>query len=265
MLKTHANPEAAPLTTQEIAQAIASLEARSASHANAASQTVTVSEVIQHLGLDMTAEDVLAEVQAQRLWRGVMQMVRPVPKKRTAAILAGIAFVLSFGIWQLNAPPHRDSSPAPFQDIVRAVCFLEPSHLTIAPNAPVLDPTGGIITIRTLAEIPNGRPVWCALTTTGFGAVSGTLWTLTKYDGRVYVRCWTAPISAQAMQQVSKDAPLTLCADRNEADGNIHATVPLTFALNNITLQQSNFLHDDDQLIACHVSLDSHAHEKWQP
>ncbi len=265
MLKTHAIPDAAPPTTQEIAQAIASLEARSASHADEASQTVTVSEVIQHLGLDMTPEDVLAEVQAQRAQAAKMRKPWPLRKKRMTAIITCGVLAIGLALGELLTPLYDNSFPPP-APVISQVAFLPaPRHLSIAPNTLVQDTVGHATILKTLAEIPDNHPVRCSFTSEGTADSSDPLWTLVKHNGDVYLRCWTVPMSAQAIQQAGQNTGMTLFCERGGFVNNLHATVPLTLALHNVTLAEGMYLGGRDSATAINIRLDSHAHERWQP
>lgn len=265
MLKTHAAPDTTLPTTQEIAQAIASLEARSASHADQAAQTVTVSEVIQHLGLDMTPEDVLAEVQAQRARQAKTRTPWPLRKKRIAGILAGGALAIVWALGELLTPQYDSSLPPPLPAAAPASFFPMPKPLGIAPNLLVQDTVGHSSVLKTLAEIPDNHPVQCGITDTGIATTSGPLWTLVKHNGAVYLRCWTVPMSERALRQVSTDRGLTLFPTRSGAESGISATEPLTLALTNITLPTGTITDSASSLDALNVSLDSHAHETWNP
>ncbi len=252
MLKTHAAPDTAPPTTQEIAQAIASLEARSASHADEAAQTVTVSEVIQHLGLDMTTDEVLAEVQAQRARKApTLHSWFAIPLWLRALIVLGVLTPCA-AIINSGALTQNSSSSSP-------------NHPAVSADTLVRDTVGHATTMKTLAEIPDNHPVQCGITDTGTATTSGPLWTLVKHNGAVYLRCWTVPMSERALRQVSTDRGLTLFPTRSGAESGISATEPLTLALTNITLPTGSITDSASSLDAFHISLDSHAHEPWSP
>ncbi len=247
MLKTHSIPDTAPPTTQEIAQAIASLEARSASHADAASQTVTVSEVIQHLGLDMTPEDVLAEVQAQRARTTQMRAPWSAKRKRLVAVLAIGAFAVFGDVFSSGVlKPHASSSPN------------DSAPLVFSPETLVQDKVGHAAVLRTLAEIPDNHPVRYSL--------RDTLWTLIKYDGKVYLRCWTPPMSEEAIRQDSEqDTGMLAYPDGKGTDlvNNVPTTAPLTIPAEGIRIPDGSIAQPFLEVHQVH--LDSHAHEKWQP
>ncbi len=263
MLKTHAAPDTAPPTTQEIAQAIASLEARSASHADQAAQTVTVSEVIQHLGLDMTAEDVLAEIHARRARQA--KTPTPLRKKRIAGILAGGALAIAWALGELFTPQYDNSLPPPPPAAAQASFFPMPKPLGIAPNALVQDTVGDATVLKTLAEIPDGHPVKYNFLSEGAADGSEPLWTLVKHQGKVYLRCWTVPMSPQAMQQASLSTGITLFCGQGGLDSNVRATAPLTLALQGITLPDGVSLGGRNSVPASRLHLDQYAHEKWKP
>lgn len=263
MLKTHAAPDTAPPTTQEIAQAIASLEARSASHADEAAQTVTVSEVIQHLGLDMTPEDVLAEVQAQRARQAKTRTPWPLRKKRIAGILAGGMLAIAWALGELLTPQYDSSLPPPLPPAAQASFFPMPKPLGIAPNALVQDTVGDTTVLKTLAEIPDGHPVKYNFLSEGTADSSEPLWTLVKHQGKVYLRCWTVPMSAQAMQQASLSTGITLFCGQAGSVGDIRATAPLTLALQGITLPDGMALGGRNSVPVSRLHLDKYAHEKW--
>ncbi len=258
-------PDDAPPTTQEIAQAIAALEARGACRANGATQAITVSEVIQHLGLDMTAEDVLAEIQAQRLRHTPMRPLSPAKRHGLALICAVGAFAFFGAVW-VSSGPKRETEPAPPTPAFTQTAFLPaPTPLSITPNVLVQDTVGHATVLKTLAEIPDGHPVQCRLTPEGSAEGTSPFWTIVKHGGKVYLRGWTVPMSAQAMQQTSRSTGMMLFRGRGGWVGNLRATVPLTLALRGITLPEGVSSSGGDLVVARDVHLDSHAHERWQP
>jgi len=256
MLKTHSIPNTAPPTTQEIAQAIASLEARSASHADAASQTVTVSEVIQHLGLDMTPEDVLAEVQAQRA--RTTQTKHPlsvIPKWLSALIALGFLTFSGAVFSSRGLKPHASSPPSV---AVVSSPLNNSTPLIFLPETLVQDKVGHAAVLRTLAEISDNHPVRYSL--------GDTLWTLIKYDGKVYLRCWTPPMSEEAIRQDSEtDTGMWAYPDGKGTDlvNDVPTTTPLTIPAEGIRIPDGSIAQPFLEVHQVH--LDSHAHERWQP
>ncbi len=259
MLKSHTLPSAqntvadsCPPTTQEIAQAIASLEARKNSCDSSAVQASTVTEIIDNLGLDMTAEDVLTEVRAQRTRQSPLRSLPPAARQQLAVVLA-VGAIAFFGMVCINDRMLQNNTST------------LPNDPALSPSTLVQDTANHAVLMKTLAEIPDNHPVQCGITDNGTTTLSGPLWTLVKHGGKVYLRCWTVPMSARALSQVSRNTGLLLFQGRTGRDGSIRATAPLTLAADSITLPTGNTPDSASSLDAFDVRLDSHAHETWTP
>lgn len=254
---------ARPPTTQEIAQAIAALEARKTSLNTDAVQTSTVSEIIDNLGLDMTAEDVLSEVQAQRARRWGKTPLTPATRKRLAVILAVGALAYCGVVWEaLSGTPETNQPPAM---ATSSVYITSPVPLSLSPDTLVQDTTGRSVTMKTLAEIPDNYPVRCDIKRTQFADASNTFWTLVKHDGKPYLRCWMVPMSARAISRINANTGVSLFSSRGGYEGGVKATMPLTLAAESITVIPGDLAEGGPMLKARSVRLDSHAHEKWNP
>lgn len=243
---------AAPPTTQEIAQAIAALEARKTSRDNNAVQTNTVSEIIDNLGLDMTADDVLAEVRAQRARQAQTDRPRHAVPKWRSVLIAVAALTFSGAVLSSHLTTPEAAPP----QAALATSFLiapAPERFSVPPSALVQDTVGHTLTVKTWAEIPDNHAVRYEIN-------PNSVWTIVKHGGKLYVRAWAVPMSATAMGQVSSDNGLLLFRESSGTDNNVPATVPLTLAADDVTITDDGY-----NLRAHHVRLDSHAHEKWNP
>lgn len=244
------------VTTKELADAMASLQARKEAAARRMEGSIPIGEAIQELQLDATPEELLAEVQALR--------ERPAESshRRSRAGLAGRSaialLVLVGGLWMVRglrvAAP--ETPPAPTVSM--------PSLLTISAPAATLvqDNSGPTPVLRTLGEVQNERPVLSSLSQTEASVAfvnfsnPALTWTLIKHDGQIYVRGWMPNMSRQAM--AAGDVEI-FSHKADVVPGN--APIPVTLRLDRLRCLPG---HGDDTAIVAHaVKPDTHFREAW--
>lgn len=243
------------VTTRELADAMASLQARKEAAARRMEGSIPLGEAIQELQLDATPEELLAEVQAQRA--RVPKPARSSVWAMLAALVPASVFLIGFTVAHLS-----DGASAPPAPIM--VSTPTPSTLTISapPATLVQDNSGPTPVLRTLGEVQNERPVLCALSQTDSSVAfvnfsnPASTWTLIKHDGRVYVRGWMANMSRQAMatgdvEFFSRKADVVLGS----------APIPVTLRLDRLRCLPGH--GDDAAIVARGVRPDSHFREVW--
>jgi hypothetical protein len=269
LLKHKDSPETQPqsaaqvrVTPEELASAIARLEARKDASQRNLAGTIHIGEAVEQLGIEATSEEVFAEVRAGRAIT---------PKRRAAlwdrvwlTASVGMAF---FGVavssWHFYGTGNPIGQVA--MNDVQSTQTQESLPLSIQatglpihadPNLLVADASHKIVM---LSEVSDNRPVSSLLEDEGLtsyhgGSVPGYFWTLIKHDGRVYLRGWTARISKQAMQKEGVDV---------SAVRDASFTVPITLPVSDFVLLPSD--NGDIMLHTHEAILDSHTYEKWQP
>ncbi len=249
------------VTAEELARAVARSQARREAAAQRLEGTLTIGEAVQELGLDVTPEELLAEVQAER---AVQQTPPGAAKPRWGIVAAGLCALVLLGSG-LGLMTHRTSSSVPGEmPAIRTITVSQSPSLIFlsAPDAVLVqDSSGPQSVLRTLGEVPDGRPVRAALNQTetqaAFAGFSdpGTSWTLIKYGGRVYVRAWIAAMSPTAL----RTSAVSLYRDRPLVPSGV-APQAVTLPVNGFQVTPGG---DDDTLVTQHVRPDAHFAEAW--
>lgn len=248
------------VTAEEFARAVARHQARREEAAQKLEGTVSLGDAVRELNIDITPEELLAEVQAAR---AEAQAVHAVPQARrrprwglfaaSAGLLAALAVSL-YGLRQAVAP-----LPADVQMSAATLSTVIP--ITAPDTILVQDNSGKSPVLRTLQEIPNGVPVHCSLTQTdGHASLAdfsnpSTAWTVIKYNGQVYVRGWIANMSRQAMHAGN----VTLARRKELVSGA--APRPVSLALSGIQCIPAQ--GNDEMIIAQKVQPDGHFDDRW--
>lgn len=245
------------VTTKELADAMASLQARKEAAARRMEGSIPLGEAIQELQLDATPEELLAEVQAMRA--RVPQSTR---RMGLAALIPPSLALLGVGLFMLRGNVQRSNAP----EMPAAVTVSAPAPATLAVSAPadtlVQDKNGATPTLRTLGEVENGRPVLCALSQTESSVTfvnfsnPALAWTLIKHDGQVYVRGWMANMSRQAMAK----GDVTIFPDKAHLSAG-SAPIAVTLRLDRLRCLPGH--GDDMSIVARAVQPDAHFREAW--
>ena len=251
------------VTAEEFARAVARHQARREEAARHLEGTLSLGDAVQELNIDITPEELLAEVQAARAEQQAVRtpQSRRRPRWGLAAASAGLLALFSAGLHQMRIQSPGDS-----------VATLSPAvgHIT-TPGAPSVVPmtAPGTILVQdargvlcTLQEIPNDAPVRCGLTQTDGRAAfvdfpsPDSAWTLIKHDGHLYVRGWIADMSAQAIQV----SGVTLYDTRALVPAG---AAPRAVALRLDGIQALPMQGDDEMIVAQKVRPDAHFGDRW--
>ncbi len=252
------------VTPEELAAAIARIEARQDTDQRRADGTIPIGEAVQQLGLEATPEEVLAEVQAGR--RQAVPRKRRMPLGRRLALSLGLTGILlgaALGgndLWQMRRQAAAQAS---------AGSYVLP--VLLDPNLLVSTASGKLVN---LSAVKDGQPVHCDMSGVDGRVVftqwtpnSATQnpWTLIKHDGQVYVRGWTYRTTPGVTQ---KNGFAVRVQSQPETDGmDVSArsrpnwVIPVTLPLQDLAAVPKNgvWFH------AVGVHLDQHANEKWRP
>jgi hypothetical protein len=215
----HEPEEQAAITARELAQALASLDARRLQQQHQ-SAPVAVEQALSELGIEATPDEVRAEVRRLRDTQAARAAAARQTRRRRrwrvgVLALAGVALAGGGLGWLSQELRLRQS--ARFEQTIAAY-RREAARQTHAwrlpePRTLVLDGTGGKAVVRTLGEVPEGRTVRVSYKDFYGGerrtaselmadaAAAGT-WHVVKHGGRVYLRGWLpGPMSAAALRQ----------------------------------------------------------------
>ena len=208
MLKHEDNPQSPSpsaakvrVTPEELAAAVTALQIRK----EGSPGTIAIGDAVDELGLDVSPEEVLAEL--ERLHKRTREQTQTALRKRKATVLASFLLLClsGFGLYSATGGEALDSSriapgTAPFN--------LEPDILALntASATPI---------VTTLTEAPFGRTLYCSPDAIERAAVSREYqtepqrplnqslpemtWPVVKYGKDLYVRGWISmPLSKEA-------------------------------------------------------------------
>jgi hypothetical protein len=204
MLKHEDIPQTQPssaaqvrVTPEELAAAITALQIRKEGQPG----TIAIGDAVEELGLDVTPEEVLAEVQAKR---------QTTPN--TKRLMHGRRFILALGVAGVLLGIGINSSILTQAQSSQLIPGTNPYH--IEPDILALNPTLPKPVVTTLAEAPDGMTVYCSPhaievaeasrnvqdTQAGVNeAVTEMNWPVVKYGKDLYVRGWMrVPLSKEA-------------------------------------------------------------------
>lgn len=250
MLKHEDNPQTQSppaaqvrVTPEELAAAITALQIRKEGQPG----TIAIGDAVEELGLDVTPEEVLAEVQARQQQAASKKRVS---RGRQFILGLGLAGVLLGLTVDGNGLLHRiDGS-----DARQASTDMTPLSIKAAPNLTVGDASGKI---ETLSEVGDNQPVRCTFdnqssTLQYYYPSSSALWTLIKHHGRVYVRGWMLNVS----QKVRTEEGIDVAYHRDE-----NFNTPITLPLDEFKVLP--LVGSVGSFHAVDIHLDEHAYEKW--
>ncbi len=215
-VNVHGSSHDGRVTPEELSAAIRAIEERKAQERKRIAETVGVAEIVRELGIDASPEEILREVEAQRLKQASEPMLEAAglnkkfydkPFAGTSIKKMAAAAVFSITVIVFTAAPAIWSA-------------------RMADRAKILSPPIS----ETLAQVPDNHPVTCdtanlekLVETHGKGQIVVTdglnplnsPWTLVKENGGVYVLGYMQ----SKMTQAALDAgPVTLYNARRDAD-----------------------------------------------
>ena len=250
------------VTAQELADAVAALEARKEETARREHNTIAIGEAVQQLELEATPDEILAEVRALRARQGAGATVpSKVRQRRVVPGLVGSAAVLFLLAGLTGVRSIRSGAP-------------------VQVASPHTQPAGPVI--RTIGEIGNGAPFFCdgktlnaimdrvggnrpaalAETLVETGTKRENYWALVKHDGALYLRGWTAPMSEQALRVGSVELYNEPGSDGLPGSHGLHGyePTPLTLRVGDFQIDREGYLSRTVRVLR----LDEHAREFWE-
>lgn len=186
------------VTPEELAAALSHLEAGSAGRDG----KIAIGKAVEELSLDAAPEDILRAVEAARQQGARRRRNR---RRGLSALLAGLAAVSGVGVYGQVTNHYPDSS----QIVPSSTPFAtEPQILALNAGPPRQS-------VSTLAEVPDGKTVYCSVDAIDRAAMSRNIhmgpqreisqqitelnWPVVKYGHDLYVRGWMRmPLSKQA-------------------------------------------------------------------
>ena len=238
----------ARVTPDELAQALAAIEARRQAEAAHLAGTIPIDQAVSDLHLDSTPDEIWAEVKTQRE-KASLPKAAPVKQPQQAAppisvsmpvvrvrhrgwhrLIAPVLVIgvlMSTGVIPHNFTPHG-FSPS----------LLTDRHFSTA--APVVNPLSAVPDGKevyaddaALIQISEGKP---ATQITVSENATGNRWNLIKTGGHVYLRGYIESTSSFSPLQ---GKPLNVYNDDNSGELNGDSTSEVTLRVDNIPLQKS--------------------------
>ncbi len=191
------------VTPEELAAAITALQIRKEGQPG----TIAIGDAVEELGLDVTPEEVLAEVQA---WRQAKPKKERQSRGRRFVLALGlVGILLGIGINSGILTQAQNSLQAQSSQLVPGT---DPYH--VEPGILALNPALPSPVVTTLAETPDGKTVYCSVGGISVAATSRYTqeaqpevndpitemsWPVVKHGKDLYVRGWTrVPLSKEA-------------------------------------------------------------------
>ncbi len=227
------------VTPEELAAAVTALQIRK----EGSPGTIAIGDAVEELGLDVTPEEVLAEVQAKR------QVAKPKRRRDYRALACAFACISVLVFSRAIPAPNRAGIPSE-----------QPAQIQINPNMlQVKDDTGRQ---AYLSEVGNNHVFQCRMGgghTTALDYQPNNLtvpeWTLIKHDDQFYVRGWMPRVS----DKVLKTDGVFFSNDKNP-----QFPIAVTFPIRGFKVCYSTGDEDGQETLhATDIHLDSHAYEKW--
>ncbi len=252
MLKHEDNPQTRTqpaaqvrVTPEELAAAVTALQIRKEGQPG----TIAIGDAVEELGLDVTPEEVLAEVQAGRVKQRYLNK-HPSKRGQRSVLALGLAMILLGLVGGGNSLLHQHDG----SNMTQVNWSPNPISLTLAPNLTVGDASGKTLM---LSEVGDNQSVRCTFDDQSsrlgyYYPNSSALWRLVKHDGKVYARGWMLNVSPKVMDYEGVDV-----ATENNSGFN----VPITLPLDGFKVLPS--VGSIAQFHAVDVHLDKHAYEKW--
>ena len=207
------SPAQRRVTPEELAKALAAVEARKEQSARETEGTIPIGEAVQQLGFDATPEEIWAEVQARRTNAA---RNRSSTRRRVLLPAAFSLFLLISADWIHGAAPKYGAvSPSIHCRGRIQACNVINQNITVTEN------TASGLVVKLLSEVPDGCPVTCLYDgisqispgylarSGGYPSASATTindaqWTIIKHNGKVYLCGWTnTRVSDEALGMTS--------------------------------------------------------------
>lgn len=259
------------VTPEELAAAIVAIESR---HQAEADSGQPIGQILSEMGLGIKEAELLAEVQAQRI-RSKRRRAWRLTRRGglIAGTLAASGLLLAMaGAW-LQMPDDHDGLNSQF--------FGE-TNASLGAKLLLEDRSGPSPVIRTLAETPEGRTVFCSAETAEYATMSRQYrveprridqeapemsWPVVKYHSELYLRGWTATSLSSA---AAKQAERIAVYNTPTAPGVGAHPTQITFRLTPVTFADGlAYWHAPgtvpEVFYCAHLRLDKHAYEKWKP
>ena len=237
----------ARVTPDELANALAAIEARRQAEAAHLASTIPIDQAVTDLHLDSTSDEIWAEVQKQRVDAAALRLAKTERTEEVQKPIAAALPIVRARNWRSLIAPFLAVAILTGAGVIPG-SFLSLFKKSHAPASRHHATTAAPI-FRPLSQIPAGTEVYAddaALTAISQGKAaakvrvslidSGNCWTLVKMNGHVYLRGYTAR-TATVQELEGKGLNVYNDDDSGELDGE--HTFSATIRVDKIPLQHS--------------------------
>jgi hypothetical protein len=208
MTSEYSAAESARVTPEELAQALAAVESRRAEEQQREADTIALGDAILQLDLNVTPEELLAEMNRQRQERQQAGVHKKQRRQRILVLGMALCASLLFNLLYI-ARSHVDVAPA-------RAATVTPGPPGALPNFPKLSQVPDGLTVfvdhETLSALASGTPENAVVVDARQYVDSRRLWRLVKHAGKVSVQAF-----------ISEADALSIANDR---EGLVYATDP---------------------------------------
>lgn len=174
------------VTPEELAQALAAVEARRERSSSEAADTISLGEAISQLGLNVDPEELRGEIEARRASATMAVRHKRRNYANWALIPLGAFLPLSLVLFLLRSSSVQTATPATVTQPAMEIAAASP----YAPLSTIEDDHPVRCNFITLMDIATGGEWSNVRVDTRSGAADSKLWTIVKHKGEIVVRCW---------------------------------------------------------------------------
>jgi hypothetical protein len=218
------------VTPEELAQAVGAIEARRDLHGT--SDKIAIGEAIQQLGLNMTPQEVYAEVRNQQARTVTPSLASPVsattapPRQRRGfrSVAGRLIFVgsIALNMYLITHPSVQHYAEAP-----QSAMTAPSSSLQKIPASSISGEQSGFARLDDIYELANGKKAESVMVSQESAPSSQHNWKLVRLGNELHVRGWTFRGGNFVLNGSSVFDPLNLFADK-WTEEQVPLTVPLS-------------------------------------
>ena len=254
----------ARVTPDELAKALAAIEARRQAEAAHLAGTIPIEQAVSDLHLDSTSDEIWAEVQAQRTKAATVREQPPRLKPREAVQPVGtervtrrrgwrrlVAPVLVIGVLMSTGVIPHNFGPHGFSPSLITPKNIPTTAPKLEPLSAVPDGVDVFADAAALTQISEGKP---AAQISVSENASGNRWTVSRRGGHIYLRGFTEH-AADLAELTGK--PLTVYNDDNSGELEGDRTSSVTLRVDSVPLQKSGGGEDYSGITVLNFQPDS--------
>ncbi|HZO87034.1 MAG TPA: hypothetical protein VFB38_01755 [Chthonomonadaceae bacterium] len=179
------------VSPQELAQAVATVEARKEAETRRQMDTIPIGEAVQQLGLYVSPEEVLAEIKGQRASAAIAAAATRKRRRRLTLTGALLTLSLAANLLLVTLLLSVNNRPMPAPDMAPATPFTETLPYGQRRLSDVADNEVVYSNLYAIHELNQGKQPSEVLVSTETGNTNQ--WALVKLNDKLYVRGLATP------------------------------------------------------------------------